>query len=154
VVLKPGAELDLLTREELHAELVEVASGYLRPPERRRFVEGGTTDANGIVTIPVLTVQQGYVFELTRLVIAPSGKTFGNPYTSSTGYWNLLLNGEMVDGDNMTGGIPSIYTESESRAIYVFGGEQLQLHLNAGSGLASTQIMVRGQGVLTPLPPG
>lgn len=154
VVLKPGAELDLLTRDELHAELVEVASGYLRPPRRTRFVQGGVTDTDGVVTIPVLDVQQGYVFELTRMVIDVSGKTFGSPYTSSSGYWNILLNGELVDGDNMSGGLPSIYTESESRAIYVFGGEQLALYLNAGSGLASTGVMIRGQGVLTPLPPG
>jgi hypothetical protein len=154
VVLKPGAELDLLTRQELHAELLEIASGYLRPPERWRFTDGGKTDTNGAVTIPIIRVKQGYVFELTRLVIDVSGKTFGNPYTSSSGYWNLLLNGELVDGDNMSGGLPSIYTESESRAIYVFGGEKLDLSLNAGSGLASTSVMIRGQGVLTPLPPG
>ena len=152
--IKAGAELDILNENELRTVLAEVMSGYLRPKFERSFEQGGVCSAQGVMTLELYRPKPGFVFKLARLVIDPSpAYTFGAPFTNTAGYYNLLVSGEIADGNNMTIGIPAVATASESHAVIVRDGEQLSLYLNGGAGLSGVTIMVRGYGHEMALPP-
>lgn len=157
--IKPGASFDTLTQDELRTLLEEFASGYLRPPQHVRFENGVTLDSSGDGTVDVYRPNLGYLFLLNRLVVDTSpGHTFGNPYQAAGGYLQILVGGQTYDGagftvaspgDNIT--LPAVFTATDSYAVWARDGETVQLQLVAGP--ASAAVMVRGTGLLIPLPP-
>ena len=158
-LIKAGAEIDVLTRDELHTELVEVASGYLRPPQDIRFDAGGVIDGTTyLIAFDVYKPELGYKFRLTRLTINLSGYTFGTPYTAAGSYFEILRGGQVLDGLNLdvtSAGfqLPYVYTESDSRAIFCQDGELLQLKVVGDNTVGGATVSCHGQGILLPLSP-
>lgn len=158
VTIKQGAEFDVLDANEARTILQESLSGYLRPEQTERFAAGGITDANGAVTIKAYRPVMGYEFHLTRLGIFPDGYTFGAPFSAAGTYFNILREGIVEDGgmlDVTSGGfsLPYVYTETKSKALVFYGAELLEVEVVGGNTFASKPVIVRGQGILRPLPP-
>lgn len=155
-VLKPNAELDLLTQEELRAVLAELVSGYLRPPVFTRDPAGVTLNGSGAGTVTFAAVDAGMIFIVTRIEFAADGYNARAPYNpAAEGGIDLYVNGEWRDGyqfGSTTGGLlPATYTQSESRAVRMFGGDILTATIAGGP--ASTGFTAALCGLLAPEPP-
>ncbi len=156
--LRPNAELDLLTKEELQQVVSELLSGYLRPPERLRAPSGVQLSAGGAtVAAPgavVYTVEPGMRLILTRVEFFLDGYTALAPYTSAGGI-DLYVDGQWRDGFPFGGTsgfiLPATYTESKDRAIVLQDGSQLSVHV--GGGPANGGLTVNVCGILLPLQP-
>jgi hypothetical protein len=156
--IKPGATFDTLTADELQSVLDELASGYLRPPQHVRFEQGGALSGAGAGTIEIYRPAAGYLFSLSRLVIDPGPPyTFGNPFTGAAGYLQILVGGQPYDGAGFasTGtaaniSLPAVLTENAAVAIWARDGELMQLQIVAGP--ANATVLIRGTGMLTPMP--
>lgn len=156
--LRPNAELDLLTEAELRSVVEEVASGYLRPPQRIRVPGGLSLDGTGAAAItPVYVVEAGMKFVLTRMEFKPDGYTMRSPFTVSSGGIDVYVDGQWRDGvpfgsgSGQVGSLPCLYTQAESRAVEAEDGAQLEVAVAGGP--ASTGITVAVVGFLFPLPP-
>ena len=155
-----GAELDLLTQDELHAEIEQMLSGYLRPSQRLRLEQSVKLDSNGAGTLILYTVEAGYLFLLNRLHVevttASTVYTYGAPYTSATGYLKVKGgDGQTWDGTSFDPtaegiSIPGDITASDSYALFYYGYETVEVDIVGGP--ASGFVLVRGQGLLEPLP--
>lgn len=145
--LEAGAELDLLTRDELLEALREdrlARSGREVTPVR--VEENGVTDGTGALTLEVFTVPLGREFALTRLVVDADGFTPGAPYKSGTGWIDVRRSGARVDFVNLQNGLPALSVDSDKTANRWRNGEQLEVVLAGGP--ANTNIRVTGQGWL------
>lgn len=152
VVIKPGEEFDILTADELREIALETLSGLRRPAQIVRPIESvaldGSGNANGLTNgCPIYKVPMGYEFLLHRLEVFPEGYTFGVPYTSSTGYLNIIAGQRHRDGLPFTApGIPRIWSAGDEDAIDARNGEVIRVDFFGGP--VSTNILVRAQGTL------
>ena len=158
--IKPGATFDTLTADELRTLLEEFASGYLRPPQHVRFEQGGALTDTGAGTIDIYRPNAGYLFLLNRLLVELPGSayTFGAPYQAAGAYLQILVGGQAYDGagltvtapgDNIT--LPAVLTSTDSYAVWARDLEVMQLQIVAGP--ADARVLLRGTGMLLPLPP-
>lgn len=155
-ILKPNAELDLLSEDELRAVLGEFVSGYLRPPDFTRDPNGVDLDGSGDGSVTFAAIEAGHIFIVTRMEFSVDGYDSRAPFNpSSEGGIDLYVNGQWRDGyqfGGTSGGLlPATYVESESRAIRMFGGDIMTV--TVGGGPASTGFSVALCGLLTPEPP-
>ncbi len=155
-LLRPNAELDLLTQDELRGVLEEIVSGYLRPPQRIRNPAGVDLDGSGNGTVLAYQVEAGMRFTLTRLEVTADGYTAYAPYNPTpAGGIDIYVDGQWRDGVPFGGTtgyvLPVVYTQSESRAISLADGALLTVVVHAGP--ASTGLLVNACGILEPLAP-
>lgn len=155
--LRPNAELDLLTKEELRTVTSEVLSGYLRPPERIRHPGGLDLDGSGNSTLTgIYRVEAGMQAIITRIEFALDGYSMRAPYNpTQQGGVDIYENGQWRDGFPFGGStgfiLPAVYTESRERAIAISDGSLLQIQV--GGGPVSTGLTVAVCGVLLPIEP-
>ncbi len=160
--LRAGAQLDILTADELRTEFEGVLSGYLRQPYRVRIEAGGTTDDDGNVIVDeCLQARPGFQCLVNAVVVLPAGYTFEIPYTATVGAVQLLrapapgstlgdvLRGYAFGGTS-GGSLPAVYTSGDDRAVDLLDQEVLQVQILEGP--PDTTIMVRGHGTMIPLP--
>ena len=155
--LKPNAELDLLTEEELRTVLTEVVSGYLRPPQRVRHPGGLELDNTGASTLTgIYRVETGMRMIVTRIEFALDGYSARVPYNPvAQGGVDLYVDGQWRDGFPVGGStgyiLPATYTESHRSAIAIEDGALLQVQVAGGP--ASTGLTIAVCGWLEPLEP-
>lgn len=155
--IKPNAELDILTAEELRTVTKEVLSGYLRPPERIRAPQGFSLNGSGNAPITgVYRVEAGMRAIVTRIEFDLDGYSMRAPYNPSVqGGVDIYVDNQWRDGfpfGSTTGYIlPAVYTESRERAIVLEDGALLQIAVAGGP--ASTGFTVSVCGVLLPMQP-
>ena len=156
VALKPGAELDLLNQDELRSVVKETLSGWRRPPVTVRPTEGGLLDGSGNLNgeangIRFYEVPVGYTFRLHRLTVLCDGYTFGVPYSSATGYLNIVhgSTNQIEDGIAFSSpGLPTVFSAGTADGIVFLNGEVVRIDVYGGP--ASRSIVLRGQGTLQP----
>lgn len=154
--IQAGAELDVLTQDELRTVLEETLSGYLRPPYRDRVIAGGSTDDDGSMLVVAYTVRRGFQFLLNRLEILPAGDySWAAPYEPmDQGAVQILRNGEIVTGYPFGGGsggsLPAELVDTSSHAIDFVDGEVVQVQIIGGP--ASTPFLLLGFGHVSPMP--
>lgn len=145
-------ELDLLTKEELHTEIEELISGYLRPPSQARPEGGVVLSAGGAGIAEIYTVPAGMMFRLTRLFVTVNGATFSAPLTSTGGidvYRGSGNANDEIDGSPFSS-LPQVATWNRSNGPLFRAGESIRVGI-AASGAASGQLFCRGAGFLEPL---
>lgn len=160
--LRSGAELDILSQDELRTVLTETLSGYLRTPYRVRFFGGGTTSNAGAVTIDVHPpARPGFMLLVNVVVVNVAGYTYASPYTATQGSVTFLrapgrhsLVGTVERGyefgGSSGGSLPFYYTSGDDRAIDLIDQEILQLQFTGAPD--STVVTVSGSGTMIPLP--
>lgn len=157
--LTAGAELDLLTEQELRTLIEELVSGYLRPTMPRRDEDGLLVPAGGAdVTLALPPVSRGMEIVYTRLVIEAPGSAFtpAAPYNAAGAYVAIMRSDlELLDFVSLVagagGGIPYRFGPwSSSNGIRVRDGEQLRalIHVPPAAG---TPLVLRGEGFLSPI---
>lgn len=151
--LERGAELDLLTSEELEAELDRVARNYFGGPQRQ-WPEGSLAlDASGnAAETKIYTVPVDRTFALHRIVFLVDGATPAAPaFSAAAGYIGILRNGNLVDWvvTSTTVGLPAILTYGSEQGAF-FGPRETVAAI-AGAGPASKTVRVFLQGTLSPL---
>ena len=98
-------------------------------------------DSSGNSTIPgqvagtahnvtVYTVEQGFSFELKRLLVQVEGYNAGSPYTG-TGYVNLVRSGRVVDFANLSNGAPLLFSYGSDAPLFT-NAEQVELYVVGG----------------------
>jgi hypothetical protein len=159
--LKPGAELDLLTQDELEETLKrvrdEAVSGYSRPATDYRDFQATRLDGNGNSGIPgaannpntvaLFEIKQGYSLRLHRLAIQAEGSTFATTYTG--GYIYLYRAGRFIDFANLALGLPVVFSYTSDAPIYN-NGETVDILVSAGP--KNTNLICDIQGTWEALP--
>ena len=154
--LRPNAELDLLTQDELRSVVTEIVSGYLRPPQEFRHPGGLELDNTGAGTGNLTRAEAGMVYIVTRLEIIPDGYTMRAPWNPTVqGGIDLYVDGQWRDGTPFGGSsgyiLPIVYTQSESRAVRFHDGAVLSIQVKGGP--TSVGINVAVCGFRSPMPP-
>lgn len=157
VKIAPGAELDLLSEEELHRTLTTVLSGFARGPVTNRIPvvvalnsSGNTQVGSTAGPVPLFKVPSGYTFTLHRAAFQLDGYTFGVPYTSNSGYLEIQRAGLMMDGIPLTSpGLPRVLTGGSADGILFDNNETVDLLVVTGPASKSLQVVL--QGTLEPL---
>lgn len=150
-ILKPNAELDILTAQELRAEIEHLLSGYLRPPEEARPEGGVALSAGGAGTIDLYTVPVGMLFYLTRVYVTAGNATFQAPLAGAGGISILRFSGSLgdeIDGTGFTS-LPQVATWSRNNGPLFRDGERIGIGIAGGP--ASGQAFARAMGFLAPL---
>lgn len=152
--LRAGAEIDLLTADELKQLLDAYLSGFLRPPQTVRPAQSIPLDASGNTNqnanSRIYEVPAGYVFRLHRAEFGIDGYTYGAPYTSNTGYLEIHQNGIARDGLPLTApGLPAVWSGGTADGIEYRNGERVAVKLVGGP--ASKALNVQLQGTLEPI---
>lgn len=151
-----GAELDLLTREELAATLEGIVSGYLRPTMPRRDEDGLVVASGADVTITLPPAPRGMEVIYTRVVLDAPGSAFtpGAPYNAPASYIGLYRDLELIDFvSNVAGaggGIPYRWTFSTSNGIRLRDGEALSAIVHVPPAVG-TGLVLRADGYLSPI---
>lgn len=159
VKIAPGAELDVLNKQELHEVLHEVLAHFRSDEsERVRPQENGLTDGTGAAAIVVYQVPIGMGFRLSRITVSADGFTFAAKFTNAAGAIELRRGGQLVDGVNLNPsaaagdqsvGIPWVETYSGSVRPAFQNGEQVAV--NVVGGPPNTNVNVLLEGDLYPL---
>jgi hypothetical protein len=154
--LRPGAELELLTREELRGELRELEQALARRPAVVRAEKSFETDANGDASASVYKVPLGMAFRLSRVLVQLDGFTAAVPFNGAGAYLEVRRNDVMVDflslvaGAAGGGSLPAkLDTESDSSAAWFANGDDVVVVLESVT--ASRSGVVRIQGLLEPV---
>jgi hypothetical protein len=160
--LVSGAELDVLTEDELRTVLTETLSGYLREPYRVRFAGGGVTTSLGALTVDVNpAARPGFMLLVNVIVVNVAGYTYASPYNPGTQGALVLLRSPgphssvgMIErgyafGGSSGGSLPCYYSSGDDRAIDLRDQERLQLQFTGGP--ASSSIVISGHGTMIPL---
>lgn len=151
---------------ERAAELTRAVASLeqaIRAPRREQKISGvaqDSTNADGDVVFPVYQCFQGFYFDLHRVCVESSGHTPAAPYVDADSWLGFYIStdptsvaqGQLVDFAPTTDGaqmLPVTADYAEKAGPLLRSGEYLVLKIVAGSGLASTRITVRFQGVLT-----
>lgn len=151
--LEHGAELDLLTSEELEAELDRVAREYFGGPQRQ-WPEGSVAlDASGNAgSTKIYTVPVDRTFILHRVVFLVDGATPAAPaFSAAAGYIGLMRNENLVDWvvTSTTVGLPAVLTYGSEQGPF-FGPREV-VEVVAGGGPTNKTVRVFLQGTLSPL---
>ena len=152
--LEHGAELDLLTQEELEAELDRVARRYFGGPQRQ-WPEGSIAlDASGnAAETKIYTVPVDRTFMVHRVVFLVDGATPAAPaFSAAAGYVGIVRNGNLVDwvATSTTVGLPQNLRYGSESGLF-FGPREVVAAV-AGAGPASKTVRIFLQGTLSPLP--
>lgn len=157
--LRPGAELDLLSQDELRTVLEETLAGYLRPPYRVRVEAAGVTDATGAAVFAAASSRPGYRLVLNSLLVIPAGYSYATPYTTTAGAVQLLRGSSGSTGDVLRGApfgggsggsLPLLLLDDgDDRAVFAVDTESLLVEVIAGP--AHTVVAARGHGVMLPV---
>lgn len=150
--LKAGAELDVLTMNELRTVVEELVSGYLRPPAEAR-PDSGLQLAGGVTAgiFDLYVVDAGMQFRLTRLFVTVNNATFGVPVAASGGidvYRGSGSINDALDGTPFTS-LPQIATWSRSNGPLFRDGEIVRVGITGAP--AGAQVFARAKGYLEPL---
>lgn len=158
VALKPGAELDVLTRDELRDELEAIVARLRDRPATVRAEEDGRTTAAGAAEIELYRVPSGMSFKLTRLAVLAGGFSPAVPFQGAGAFLELLRNDVPVAWCSLVAGaavapgalpMQLVDADSPESAVWYANGDVAAVRLTAGP--ASTDIIVRGQGILEPV---
>lgn len=155
--LRPNAELDLLTKEELRDVLTEIVSGHNRPPERIRHPGGVTLDGSGNAPLTgIYRVEAGMRAIVTRIEFFLDGYSMRSPFNPTpAGGIDIYVDAQWRDGFPFGGStgfiLPAVYTEARERAIVAEDGAHMQIQV--GGGPASTGLTVALCGILVPIEP-
>jgi hypothetical protein len=158
VALKPGAELDVLTRAELRDELEAIVGRLRGAPATVRAEADGQTTAAGAITEEVYKVPLGMSFKLTRLAVLADGFTPAVPFQGAGAFLELLRNDVPVAWCSLVAGaaiapgalpMQLIDADSPDSAAWYANGDCVAVRITAGP--ASTRILVRAQGTLEPV---
>ena len=149
--IAPNETLDVLNADELRDVLAEFAYLFETKDyaEDVRPEENGKTDANGHALIEVYTVPPGMKLRVVRIVFKADGFTFAAPWVNAAGYFNVLRNGQVVDGGPLAAGIPTVGTDSSSAGPRYRNGEVVAIEVFGGP--LSTNLTVLVEGDLFPL---
>lgn len=154
VVLRPNAELELLTQDELRQVVRETLAGWNRPAQtgrpRQTVQTDGSGNANGNANgLKLYVVRPGQTFRLHRLFIRPEASTFGVPYTSNTGYVEIMRGERAIDGFPLTApGIPKMMTWGTADGPLYKNGDELRIDIYGGP--VSAVIIADAQGTIKP----
>lgn len=162
-VLKPGAELDILTKDELAETLRtlrdELKSGYGRDAVLWRDFNSTKLDANGnsgIVGVPITQNpspvnlyrgKAGQTIILHRLAITAEGIAFATTYT---GYLYLMRGDRMIDFANLANGFPIVFLYTSNAPWYT---DQEAIQIQVSGGPPSTNLVIDAQGTIAGLVP-
>lgn len=150
-VLTSGAEIELVSPDELRTILGETFPSR-KGPQTERMLNGLKVDASGNGTVVLWQVPAGMEFELHSLLITADGKSPAS--RMATGYAYLQAGGALGDvldvfDFTLTGaGVPIRHTYGSDAPLY----HEREVVCVCFFGItASTNVVVRGQGVLAPL---
>lgn len=146
-------ELDLLTKEELHAEIEQLVSGYLRPPSQARPEGGAVLSAGGAGVADIYTVPLGMQFRLTRLFVTVNAAQFSAPVALTGGidvFRGVGSESDEIDGTSFNS-VPQVATWNRSNGPLFREGENVRIGIVAGATAANGQFFCRGAGFLEPL---
>jgi hypothetical protein len=110
----------------------------------------GELDGSGNLALNAaafFTVEPGFEFSLHRLAVNVDGYTWGSPYTNTAGFVTVTRDGQVVDGANLTNGLPLIFTWGTRDAPKFRAGETIQLQV--GTGPANKRIEFVPQGTMS-----
>ncbi len=153
-------DIDLLSRDDLAAELDRFHATWRGLPERKRIPSGllldtsGNTSVGGTLTpVKVYTVEVGFILRLHRIVFELAGYTLGSPYTKSGGYYEICREGRYVDGQPLSSpGFPQVWTAGTADGIEYRSGEDVQILVSTGdAGISGAALRVELEGTLNPL---
>lgn len=147
-VLKPNAEIELVSPAELQAILGETFPSRKGPQTERPF-QGVTVSDSGNGTARVFEVPTGMEFELHSVYIDADGHSPAS--RMSTGYALLLRNESAVDEYDFTvagKGVPFRYSYTSDAPLY---HEREVVAVEFHTITASVTVVVRAQGTLQPL---
>ncbi len=151
--IKPGEELDFATPAEVRDILDESLAPWARGPQTIRAVDAVTLDGSGNGQVDVYGVPAGHRFTLHRLLIdldaGSSGYNPGHPYTSSTGYADILRAGVREGFAVFSGGLPCLFTDGSRQALEYSNGEVVSVLIVGGP--PDGTIIVRLQGTIQPV---
>lgn len=145
VQLRAGAELDVLTPQELAAELDKLPErlrGLQRPePRWYRIGASGATDGSGNALVEVFRIGQGQEFRAQRVMVEVDGHDAGTP--SGTGGFQLLRDDAVVDV--YTGGkLPGVLVSPDGAGARFRNGALLEVQILNGPVDAAVNVMVEG----------
>lgn len=157
VALKPNAELDVLTRDELRAELDTILGRLRERPAVVRVEDDGRTDAGGELELVFYRVPAGMAFRLTRLYVVADSFSPAAPFNGAGAMLELLRGGVPIAGVSLVaaaadgGRIPMTLVDADSpeSAAWYANAEEVAIRLTNGP--ASNGIGVRAQGTLEPI---
>lgn len=142
----PGGELEYLSADEaralMRAELRAVVS------ERVQNEQNGLADGTGAVSIEAYTVPVGMEFRLARVVIEADGFSYAAMFTNAAGSVTIRRGGVLLDGFNLSQGIPNTWTAGSGNAPRYRNGEKVTLVVVGGP--ANANIVARVEGDLFP----
>lgn len=148
--LAPGAELDLLTEDELRSALSElrnIGPVTVRPEESIHL------DSAGNGTVDVYTVPAGMEFTLHRLRIDIDGADPGHTVNAANGWADILRDAvaeDFIQFAASAGGLPQVKTWSGAAGIVFRNGETVQVKITAAP-TVSVNVTVKLQGTLNPI---
>ncbi len=161
VKIKPGEEFETLTPDELRRELDGLRIALAKKPAVVRFEKAGPTTATGALTLEGYKPPLGMEFRLTRLVVLADGFSPAVPFNGAGAFLELLRNDVPIAWQSLVAAaainasaLPSILVDadSETSAAYYANADCVAVRLTNGP--VSTNITVRGEGVLNPFVEG
>lgn len=159
--IKAGEEFETLTPDELRRELDGLRLALAKKPAIVRFEKTGVTTGTGALTLEGYKVPLGMEFRLTRLGVLADGFTPAVPFNGAGAFLELLRNDVPTSWQSLVAAatvnasaLPSILVDadSETSAAYYANGDCVAVKLTAGP--ATTNITMRGEGVLNPFVEG
>lgn len=141
-----GEEIDVLNAteaEDIIARAIAQMQGQGGEGEIRAG-EGGVTDANGNIVVPVYVVPVGCSFRITRLVVDADGFTAAAPFRNPAGAVVVRRSGETVDFVNLQNGLPALSTDSKDTGTRWRNGEIVELQLINGPANNTIRVAVQG----------
>ncbi len=138
----PGAELDVLTQEEMRALLkAELRTGVF---ERVVQAANGPLTAGGVGSIDAYTVPVGMEFRLCRVVVTADGFNYAAMFTNAAGGVTLLRDGQLVDGFNLSLGLPNVWTAGSGSAPRFRNGQKVTVAIVGGPASANVTVNLEG----------
>lgn len=156
VVLKAGAEVDLLTQEELRDVMREASSWGQPDSELARAEAQGATDAAGALVLPFYRVPQGMEARIHVARIEADGFTEAVPFNGAGAFYQLRVGERVFDGASLVAGaargeqLPTVKTYGFMQGGAGLNQENFDVRLVAGP--ANTLVRVFAQLTLIPRP--
>ena len=142
----PGGEIDAATSEEI-AQLERALHNKV-VSERVHAEDVALSDGTGAVKIIPYVVRLGMEFRLNRVTIEADGVTYAALFVNAAGSVTIQRGGQVLDGYNLSAGIPNTWTAGSGSAPRYRNGEEVQLVVVGGP--ANTKITARIEGDLFP----
>jgi hypothetical protein len=141
--LVPGEELDFLTPAEAAALLQSVFREEVQ--ERVHAQSPATaTDNTGAVSLEVYTVPMGMEFRLARVIVEADGVTYAAMFVNAAGSVTIQRGGQVVDGFNLSAGIPNTWTSGKEAAPRYRNGEKVFIVVVGGPATRNMSARIEG----------